>query len=155
MDWTTIITSLLTFIAGGGIFTLVTIGVQRKKLKAGVKSDEIDNMRKAMEEVTYCPQIAKYIRMPLGLFCTPSRKRQYFLRTNRIAFLLHQKMCRFLHILRPLYIEIPGEPQSFFRAVCMFVLFFVEQFRSRCYAFVCTTRGFRLDCLSRPRLCDL
>ena len=50
MDWTTIITSLLTFIAGGGIFTLVTIGVQRKKLKAGVKSDEIDNMRKALED---------------------------------------------------------------------------------------------------------
>lgn len=50
MDWTTIITSLLTFVAGGGIFTLVTIGVQRKKLKAGVKSDEIDNMRKALED---------------------------------------------------------------------------------------------------------
>lgn len=50
MDWTTIITSLLTFVAGGGIFTLVTIGVQRRKLKAGVKSDEIDNMRKALED---------------------------------------------------------------------------------------------------------
>ena len=50
MDWTTIITSLITFIAGGGIFTLVTVGVQRKKLKAGVKSDEIDNMRKALED---------------------------------------------------------------------------------------------------------
>lgn len=57
MEWTTIITSLLTFIAGGGIFTLVTIGVQRKKLKAGVKSDEIDNMRKAMEDF-YKPLLA-------------------------------------------------------------------------------------------------
>lgn len=49
MDWTTIITSLITFVAGGGIFTLVTVGVQKKKMKAGVKSDEIENMRKAME----------------------------------------------------------------------------------------------------------
>lgn len=50
MDWTTIITSLITFVAGGGIFTLVTVGVQKKKMKAGVKSDEIDNMRKALED---------------------------------------------------------------------------------------------------------
>jgi len=57
MDWTTIITALLTFIAGGGIFTLVTIGVQRRKMKAGVKSDEIDNMRKSMEDF-YRPLLA-------------------------------------------------------------------------------------------------
>ena len=57
MDWTTTITALLTFVAGGGIFTLVTIGVQRKKLKAGVKSDEIDNMRKSMEDF-YRPLLA-------------------------------------------------------------------------------------------------
>lgn len=57
MDWTTIITSIITFVAGGGIFTLVTIGVQKRKLKAGVKSDEIDNMRKAMEDF-YKPLLA-------------------------------------------------------------------------------------------------
>jgi len=50
MDWTTIITGLTSFVAGGGILTLVTIGVQKKKMKAGVKSDEIDNMRKALED---------------------------------------------------------------------------------------------------------
>lgn len=56
MDWTTIVTSILTFVAGGGIFTLVTIKVQKKrleaeiaKIKASVKSDEIENMKKAME----------------------------------------------------------------------------------------------------------
>lgn len=49
MDWTTIITSIITFIAGGGIFTLVTVGVQKKKMKTEVKGNEIDNMRKAME----------------------------------------------------------------------------------------------------------
>lgn len=50
MDWTTIITGLISFVAGGGILTIVTIGVQKKKMKAGVKSDEIDNMRKALED---------------------------------------------------------------------------------------------------------
>lgn len=50
MDWTTIITSIITFVAGGGIFTLVTIGLQKKKLKAEVKASDIDNMRKAMED---------------------------------------------------------------------------------------------------------
>lgn len=63
MDWTTIIASVLTFLAGGGIFTLVTIKVQKKKLeaeiakiKASVKSDEIENMRKAMESF-YSPLV--------------------------------------------------------------------------------------------------
>ena len=50
MDWTTIITSIITFVAGGGIFTLVTIGLQKKKLKAEVKASDIDNMRKALED---------------------------------------------------------------------------------------------------------
>lgn len=54
MDWTTIITSIITFVAGGGIFTLVTIGLQKKKLKAEVKASDIDNMRKAMEDF-YAP----------------------------------------------------------------------------------------------------
>ena len=63
MDWTTVIASVLTFLAGGGIFTLVTIKVQKKKLeaeiakiKASVKSDEIENMRKAMESF-YSPLV--------------------------------------------------------------------------------------------------
>lgn len=63
MDWTTVIASVLTFLAGGGIFTLVTIRVQKKKLeaeiakiKASVKSDEIENMRKAMESF-YSPLV--------------------------------------------------------------------------------------------------
>ena len=50
MDWTTIITSIITFVAGGGILTLVTIGLQKKKLKAEVKASDIDNMRKALED---------------------------------------------------------------------------------------------------------
>lgn len=58
MDWTTIITSIITFVAGGGIFTLVTIGVQKKKLKVEVKSDEIENMKKAMESF-YDPLIQR------------------------------------------------------------------------------------------------
>ena len=58
MDWTTIITSIITFVAGGGIFTLVTIGVQKKKLKVEVKSDEIENMKKAMESY-YDPVIQR------------------------------------------------------------------------------------------------
>ena len=58
MDWTTIITSIITFIAGGGIFTLVTMGVQKRKLKAEVKSDEIENMKKAMESF-YDPLIQR------------------------------------------------------------------------------------------------
>jgi len=56
MDWVTIVSSILTFIAGGGIFTLVTIKVQKKKLNAEVKSDEIENLRKAVESV-YKPLI--------------------------------------------------------------------------------------------------
>ena len=60
MDWTTIITSLITFVAGGGIFTLVTVGVQKKKMKAGVKSDEIENMRKAMENF-YSPLLKNHL----------------------------------------------------------------------------------------------
>lgn len=58
MDWTTIITSIITFVAGGGIFTLVTIGLQKKKLKVEVKSDEIENMKKAMESF-YDPLIQR------------------------------------------------------------------------------------------------
>lgn len=50
MDWITLISSILTFIAGGGIFTLVTLRVQKNKLKAEVKASDIDNMRKAMED---------------------------------------------------------------------------------------------------------
>lgn len=50
MDWITLISSVLTFIAGGGIFTLVTLRVQKNKLKAEVKASDIDNMRKAMED---------------------------------------------------------------------------------------------------------
>lgn len=56
MDWVTIVTSILTFIAGGGIFTIVTLRVQKNKLKAEVKSDEIENLRKAVESV-YKPLI--------------------------------------------------------------------------------------------------
>ena len=50
MDWITLISSILTFIAGGGIFTLVTLRVQKNKLKAEVKASDIDNMRKALED---------------------------------------------------------------------------------------------------------
>lgn len=56
IDWITLISAILAFIAGGGIFALVTIKVQKKKLeaeiakiKASVKSDEIENMKKALE----------------------------------------------------------------------------------------------------------
>lgn len=58
MDWTTIITSIITFVAGGGIFTLVTVGVQKRKMKAEVKGDEIENMKKAMESF-YDPLIQR------------------------------------------------------------------------------------------------
>lgn len=50
MDWTTIITGMLSFVAGGGLLTIVTLRVQRNKLKAEVKASDIDNMRKAMED---------------------------------------------------------------------------------------------------------
>lgn len=50
MDWTTIITGMLSFLAGGGLLTIVTLRVQRNKLKAEVKASDIDNMRKAMED---------------------------------------------------------------------------------------------------------
>ena len=54
MDWITLISSVLTFIAGGGIFTIVTLRVQKNKRKAEVKASDIDNMRKAMEDF-YAP----------------------------------------------------------------------------------------------------
>ena len=50
MDWTTIITGILSFVAGGGLLTIVTLRVRRNKLKAEVKASDIDNMRKAMED---------------------------------------------------------------------------------------------------------
>ena len=50
MDWTTIITGIISFVAGGGLLTIVTLRVQRNKLKAEVKASDIDNMRKAMED---------------------------------------------------------------------------------------------------------
>lgn len=56
MDWTTIITGILSFVAGGGLLTIVTVNVQKKKMKAGVKADEIENLRKAVESV-YKPLI--------------------------------------------------------------------------------------------------
>ena len=56
MDWTTIITGILSFVAGGGLLTIVTVSVQKKKMKAGVKADEIENLRNAVESV-YKPLI--------------------------------------------------------------------------------------------------
>lgn len=56
MDWTTIITGMLSFVAGGGLLTIVTVNVQKKKMKAGVKADEIENLRNAVESV-YKPLI--------------------------------------------------------------------------------------------------
>lgn len=50
MDWTTIITAIISFVAGGGLLTIVTLRVQRNKLNAEVKATDIDNMRKAMED---------------------------------------------------------------------------------------------------------
>ena len=56
MDWITIITGILSFVAGGGLLTIVTVNVQKKKMKAGVKADEIENLRNAVESV-YKPLI--------------------------------------------------------------------------------------------------
>ena len=56
MDWTTIITGILSFVAGGGLLTIVTVNVQKKKMKAGVKADEIENLRNTVESV-YKPLI--------------------------------------------------------------------------------------------------
>lgn len=56
MDWTTIITAIISFVAGGGLLTIVTVNVQKKKMKAGVKADEIENLRNAVESV-YKPLI--------------------------------------------------------------------------------------------------
>lgn len=46
MNWLEII---LGFVAGGGLLTLLTLGLRRKQVKNEVKADEIDTMRKAME----------------------------------------------------------------------------------------------------------
>lgn len=46
MDWFEL---MLGFITGGGLLTLLTLGLQRRKVKNDVKADEIDTMRKAME----------------------------------------------------------------------------------------------------------
>lgn len=51
MDWTTIITAIISFVAGGGLLTIVTVSVQKKKMKAGVKADEIENLKNAVESV--------------------------------------------------------------------------------------------------------
>ena len=46
MNWLELV---LGFVAGGGLLTLLTLGLRRKQVKNEVKADEIDTMRKAME----------------------------------------------------------------------------------------------------------
>lgn len=49
MDWTTITSLVLTFVAGGGMFKLVTIGSKKKKAEAEAKTSELDNVQEAIK----------------------------------------------------------------------------------------------------------
>jgi len=50
MDWTQIITHLLTLLAGGGLVGVYNWKNNKAKAAEGVKTDAIENMRKAMED---------------------------------------------------------------------------------------------------------
>lgn len=56
MDWQGIIPEILTFIAGGGLVGLVTLGSRKKKADVEVKVDEIKALHDTIEMV-YQPTI--------------------------------------------------------------------------------------------------
>lgn len=57
MDWQGIIPEILTFIAGGGLVGIVTLGSRKKKADVEVKVDEIKALHDTIEMV-YQPTIA-------------------------------------------------------------------------------------------------
>lgn len=56
MDWQEIIPQILSFVAGGGIVGIVTIGAKKKKADVEVKISEIDAIQHTVEAV-YKPLI--------------------------------------------------------------------------------------------------
>lgn len=56
MDWSVIIPQILSFIAGGGLVGIVTLGARKKKADVEVKVDEIKALHDTIEMV-YQPTI--------------------------------------------------------------------------------------------------
>jgi predicted RNase H-like nuclease (RuvC/YqgF family) len=49
MNWVEITGLVLTFVAGGGIVSVVTIGGKRKKAEAEAKQNELENVQEAIK----------------------------------------------------------------------------------------------------------
>lgn len=56
MDWQEIIPNIISFVAGGGLIGLVTLGAKKKKANVEVKVDEISALHDIVEKV-YEPTI--------------------------------------------------------------------------------------------------